>query len=404
MKKLMKIFLISMVIVYGWSLFAYFNAPLITELVTHGSHKEMESTIGYIVRNEIIVYSGAQGSISPVAQEGERVPKDIQIATVYTGEVDANVRQMIKELDSRIASIRTSQSNNDLFEGDLRKLDRQMNERVEELKGMQESKLLNLSLLKTEINDIIGKRLLISGEKGVAGANLQSLLDEKKAYERKLSASKIDLYSPVSGIISYEIDGLEEVLVPSNLSELDPGDFDFLEDYDFDEAYSKISNKGFPAAKIIDNFGWYIAAQVPETSLYSLAVGDNVSVCFFDYDDTTITASINHISNAQRGNVIIVLLLNQYIEDFYSNRKMNIGIISNSYSGLKIPASAIRVQDGKTGVFAVRNRMAKFFEVEVLSQSGNFAIIKEDNLGDGVLLYDEIILKSDNIQDGQLIR
>ena len=369
MKKLIKIFIVSIIIIYAWSLYVYFNSPIKTEMVTYGTQEDIESAKGYIIRNEKIIYTGAQGSVTPIVQEGERVPKNKKIATVYTGDVNENTVQMIKELDRRIASIRSSQSNNNLFEGDLRKLDRQMDEKINQLINMQDSKLINLSQLKSEINNIIDKQLLISGENGTVGVNLQSLLDERSAYEKKLSASRVDLYSPASGILSYEIDGLEEVLVPENIAELKPGDFDFLEEYNSGEVKVNVTNKGFPTAKIIDNFKWYIAVQAPEESVDTLAVGDNITICLYDYDDLKVKANVNYISEVEGGKVIIVFSLNQYIEDFYLLRRTNIGIVNSSHSGLKIPVSAIRVQNGKTGVFVIRNRIAKFYEIEILSKT-----------------------------------
>ena len=127
---------------------------------------------------------------------------------------------------------------------------------------------------------------------------------------------------------------------------------------------------------------------------------------FLDISDKTLDANIDCISEEKDGRVTVVISCMQFVEGIYSARNVNADIIRKSYSGFKIPLSAIRVrEDGTSGVYIVKDSVAEFRNIQVLHQSDNYAIAKEDNkLENGLLLYDEVVISGSDIKDGKIIR
>ncbi|MBZ4646551.1 MAG: hypothetical protein JG777_2040 [Clostridia bacterium] len=366
--------------------------------------EDCESTTGYIIREEKLLYSNVAGSFDGIAKEGERIAKGSKVATVYKNHVDPKIQEAIKRINERIADINNNQAKNDIFSEDLQKLEKQISNKINEVINISyDHKSAKLFQIKEDINKILDKKLIISGEKGASGQNLEALKKEKENYENQLRSSKVDLITEVSGILSYNIDGMEQILVPEKINEFKPSDFQSLDNINFN---SKTEGKvGQPVAKIIDNFEWYIGFLMDAKKIYPLKVGDKVNVRFKDIKNTVVDASVYYISSEEKGKAVVVLSSNKYIDSMHEIRKVNIDIIKQAYSGFKIPVSAVRVQNGKTGVYIIKDRVARFREIEILFKNNDFAIVKENNLNDnGLLLYDEVITKSNNIEEGKLIR
>ncbi|MDK2798634.1 MAG: hypothetical protein PWQ70_253 [Clostridiales bacterium] len=404
MSRFTKVIIGSVILLYIWCLYVYLNTPIRTEIVKFGQLEDSENTVGYIMREEKLLYSNVVGNFDGIAKEGERVAKGSKIATVYKKNVDLKIQETIKSINERIAEINNNQVKNDIFFNDLQKLSRQVDSKIDEIINIAYTqKTAKLSQIKEDINKILEKKLIISGEKGASGHNLEALKKEKEEYENRLRASKIDLIADRAGVVSYNIDGLEQILNPENISKFTVSDFQNLDNIHLNNQVEV--KPGQAVAKIINNFEWYLAFVMDTQRVYPLKVGDKLSVRFKDLEDKVIDAYIHYISPEEKGKVIVVLSLNKHIDSIYTFRKVNIDIIKQSYSGFKIPVSAVRVRNGKTGVYIIRDRIARFREIEILYKNNDFAIVKENNLNENnLLLYDEVIIKSNNIEEGKLIR
>ncbi|MGE4284070.1 MAG: HlyD family efflux transporter periplasmic adaptor subunit [Clostridia bacterium] len=404
MNKFIKIILAGVVLLYVWCLYVYINTPVRTDIVKHGLLEDSENVNAYVIRQEKLMYSNVAGSFDAIIEEGERVAKGAKVATVYKNQVDIKIQEALKQVNERIAEISSNQGTPGIFSKDMEKLQSQMDYKISEVISISETgKVAKISQIKSDIDKILDKMLVISGEKSSSGHNLEALKKEKEKYEQQIQSSKTDLVSDISGVVSYQIDGMEQILNPDKINEYMPSHFQNLENIETgDNLETKI---GQPVVKIINNFEWYIGFLMEAKKIYPLAIGDKVDIRFRDLNNTTIDANIMYISPEEKENVVVVVSSNKYIESLHEVRKANCDIIKHSYEGFKVPISAVRVKDGKTGVYIVKERIAKFRETEILFKNNDFAIVKENNLNTkGLLLYDEVIVKSNNIEEDKLIR
>jgi putative membrane fusion protein len=315
------------------------------------------------------------------------------------------VLQKIEDIDSKISSIRNNVNNNSIFSSDLQKIDNQIEKKIELIKNRIDNKDYgSIKNIKEDINKLIEKKIIISGKDSVGVYNLSDLIDEKEEYEKIIADNQINVKSDISGIVSYHIDGYEQFLKPENIGSFTLDEFKRLDNLELDENIS--STSGQAVAKIIDNFEWYIGFVEDAELLYNIREGNFIDVRFTGIDDEIIKGEVLRVSENENDEKLVIVKFNNYIDSFYNIRKENIDVIVKTYSGYKIPTSAIRMINNKIGIFVTRDSVARFCEVEILSKNNDFAIIKENENGDtdGVLLYDEIIIKGKDIYDGKLIR
>ena len=66
----------------------------------------------------------------------------------------------------------------------------------------------------------MSKKAKIAGSLSQSGSYIQELNKQKEEYETKLTSDSEYITAPVSGVVSYRVDGLEDALTTSDFSNL----------------------------------------------------------------------------------------------------------------------------------------------------------------------------------------
>ena len=147
--------------------------------------------------------------------------------------------------------------------------------------------------------------------------------------------------------------------------------------------------------QVVDNSQWYLAVVCEQKQALNLTEGKRVNVRFPDEGNLDVACRITKISDPQDGKVALFLTGTRELYHLYNSRKVHAEIIFAEYSGLQVPANALRKEEGKDVVRVLGSGSASTpKEVEVLYQNQQIAIIKEDNTKkDSLLLYEEVLLQ-----------
>lgn len=372
-----------------------------TEIVQNGTMEVVTPVSGTIVRQETLLTSNYGGNVDRVIQEGERVSKGMLVASVYKEQIDLETQKKLQAVNERIREVTENQAEMQVFASDMTALDNRMKAEVDEvIQGAMLGGGTDFSESKEEINKLLDKRKMISGDKGAADTHLQNLYAEKESYEQQLGSAKSAVYAPEAGVVSYEVDGLEDILKADKIGEYTVSDVE-----SWTEAIQN-SKKETPGVigKIANNFVWYYVYLDSEENAERLNVGKKVDVRFKVDDVPELYGEIASISEPENGKVVVSVALTEGKELWLKYRTADADIIVNSYSGLKIPVSTIRYKEGTTGVYVLRERVVRFRTVEVLYKDDQYAIVKEDNTAENSLrLYDALIISDNEVEEGQLL-
>ena len=142
-----------------------------------------------------------------IRTEGERVAKDEAIFRYYSNN-EENLTKKIAELDSKIDEAMDGETN--LFTSDIKALEKQIEGKIASLVDVND--LQTIRETKKEIINSIIKKAKIAGELSPSGSYLKKLIDERSGYENQLNEGAEYLKSPISGVVSYKVDGYEEIL------------------------------------------------------------------------------------------------------------------------------------------------------------------------------------------------
>lgn len=386
---------------------AFFYQMIKTYTVTYGSIEEVDNVTGYVIRNEKIIKADIpQGTLKPVKNEGEKAAKGAVIATVHQKSAD-DIQKKINDLENKINGALANQAKNNIgariFSKDIRNLDEETNRKVEDLcVFVNDNDFGNAVKVTSDINNNLRKRAEINGQFSPANQYVMSLIKEKKNYETNLAMLEEKIAANETGIVSYNIDGFENTLIPGKIPIININQLKLL-----DEQRNNNVNKQTRGVKIVDNYECYIAIIFKDSQrLKEVKNGQVLDLRITDIGEDLIPAYVDSITDKGNGNTLMSLRINQKVEELIKYRKVNISIVWADFKGLKIPVSSLIYVNGKEGVMAVDADYARFKQAEVINKNKEFAIVKENVSAhdNSVSLYDEIIFNGANVKEGRQIR
>ena len=252
--------LIILIIAYAgyaaWQLFAH---PTDVFLVEEGSISEEQKAEGYIIRNETKVQgNNYKNGMVQIKAEGEKCAKDENIFRYYSTGEDELI-QKIQELDEKIDEAQKSDTTS-ILPGDIKLLDEEIELRLKEIS--KNNNIQKIAEYKKEIENYILKKTNIVGENSKAGSYLNNLIQERKNYENQLNSGSEYIKAPMSGVVSYKVDGLEDVLTPDDFSSYNRS---FFEGLNLKTGQTVATNT--ECGKVVNNYECYIATIIKERSI-----------------------------------------------------------------------------------------------------------------------------------------
>lgn len=351
-----------------------------------------ETNIGYVIRNEQVVKgNNYKNGMEQIKNEGEKTAKGDSVYRYYS-QNEEQLKKQISKLDEEIQEVLKGQKNISSPE-----LENQLDEKIELL-----SKTTDISKMteyKKQISDIITRKAKISGESSAAGTHLKELYNQRTMYEEQLNSGAEYITAPDSGIVSYKVDGLEEVLTPNNFSALSK---DFLEGLKLKTGQLIATND--ECGKIIDSSNCYIATISSSEKSKSAKLDDKVKIRLSN--NKMIDAKIAYISQENEEEMLIVLEIDREINELTNYRKISFDLVWWSSTGLKVPNQAIVEENGLK--YVVRNRAGYLSKilVKVKRENEKYSIVSNydteelkelgfKNYSRRIAIYDELIINPD---------
>lgn len=368
--------------------------------IEEGKLYKEETDIGYVIRNEKVVRGeNYKNGMEQIITEGEKAAANENIFRYYSTN-EENLKNKIAELDGKIQEAMAKEDTN-IPTSDVKTLENQIDQKIENI-----NKITNMSQLeeeKKQIDELVSKKAKIAGETSPQGSYLRSLIDERKGYESELNSGAEYVKAPISGIVSYRVDGLEETLTPDNFSNLSK---EYLEGLNL--STGKIVATSNEAGKVIDNFYCYIATITSSEEAKQAKVGDKVKVRLSNNIETD--AEITNIIKEDDGDIILILRLTEQIKELINYRKITFDLIWWNASGLKVPNQAIVTENELNYVVRSRAGYLSKILVKIKKQGDKYSIIesydteelKELGFSDTeianykkISIYDEILINPD---------
>lgn len=380
-----------------YAIISLIKSPTDVFIIEYGNVSLEEPAIGYLIREESVIKgNNYQNGIVQIKTEGEKVSKGDAVFRYYNNQ-EEEITKQIQEIDNKINEALGKQTDI-ISAADIRALDKQIEQKIENLSNSTDTE--KIREYKNDINTSLTKKSKIIGKNSSSGSYINQLYEERSLYEAKLTQTTEYVTAPTSGIVSYRVDNLENVLTPIDFSNISK---ELLEGLNLKTGQIIATNDG--QGKVINNFECYIATVMASDNALNAEVGQKVKIRLSNKEE--VQATISYKSEIIDEEVVLVIKITSKVEDLTSYRKISFDIIWWSDTGLKVPNSAI-IYDEQNRSYIIKNRSGYLDKILVkkLKETKSYTIVdnyKTEELKEmgysieeirkmkNVALYDEII-------------
>lgn len=373
--------ILAIIAILSYVIYIVYNLiikPTDTFVIENGKISSEETVQGYIIRDETVLKGeNYKNGLVQIKAEGEKVAKGEAIFRYYTNG-EEKIRKQIEELDVKIQEA-WEKEDNSIFTGDVKIIEQQIESKLTDIYYLND--LQKIKEYKKDLNSYLVRKAKIAGEKSPSGSYLKALIRQRSEYENQLNSGTEYLTSTRSGVVSYRVDGLEDILTPANFGGLSKN---MLENLHLKTG--QIISTSEESGKIIDNFCCYIACVLKDENLQEKGtnVGDSINIRLSNRKE--VKATIEYISKENNEEDLVVFKLENYTEELINYRKISFDIIWWDVSGWKVPNNAIKYEkEDLAYVVCKRAGYTDKVYVQILKQGDKYSIIKNYDSGDELL-------------------
>ena len=379
------------------------------ELLYARQYSESYETQALVIRNEEVAHLDQQ--IDFEVKEGQRVglnqtlsnSSSISFSDYFNREID---------IINWLIDNKAYQKEN-LFSNDIEKIDKEIEKLNSDIKWAENfGNEKKLKVLNSEKDQLTKKKSYILKSFQYLGADEESLLELKKEYSSqndttgsKITAKKLNISFP--GYIYFQSDGYESLLNANILQYLTPEYIRELENYNGndDSNYKQ-------TVKIIDDTYMYLSIILPkevflrqeeqvlkvkEQIMESIKTKDlntyyhhlnnqfgdlrAMPMISFHYNEDNYKGHAIDIVEYGQEKLLLIQLKEQLPPDFYTQRQVDIDLVTYSDSGYIIPKKSIVQKDGKDNIIIMsKGSLKEYIEVKINRKKGKDVFLdKTDN-------------------------
>ena len=394
-KILAAVVLAGVLLFFGVQMYQYYSDPFATTLVTAAQAEDTISVDGWIVRQEETLH--AAGTLVHELSEGEKVGAGQVIATAYssTGALETVKEMEKKELQlQQLEFALSSYLNPDA----ALKLDSSIFENLLTLRGdLADGDYAGASENLSQLKGNILKRSHSYSSAPEIQAQINQVQSELSALRAQLSGANV-IYAQRPAVFSAVCDGYETVLTPGMLADLVPSQLERLK-------AQTVQNE---VGKLVYGDVWYYAAVMKAEDVTRLKNRGQVVLRLGKGMEQDIIMEILTPGEVENGKQVVVLRCNKYLSQVTQQRRLTAELLLESYSGLRIPANALRLnENGQSGVYCVVGFTAAFKPVDVVYRGDGYTLVRAsaDATGSDILRTgDEVIVTAGELYDGKVVR
>lgn len=408
-KLMLAAILLTVLIYFGVNAASYFLDPFTTTLVYDYTSENAVTVSGYVVRQEEVLTGGGGDLVYFSRGEGEKVSRGGTVALVYQSAQalqDANTLRSLEEQLEQLTYARSLASG----ASTSARLDEEVVSSLIAFRGaMASGSLSDAGEPGDNLRSAILKRSFAYSGTETLDAAIASLQEQIAALTASAGAGTTAITAPAAGLFSSLVDGYESVLLPENLEDMTPADYRAI-------APQAVSNA---CGKMIYGSEWSFVTLMRTADMGKMAVGDTVSLRFQNGLNRDLPMTVSAISGEEGGQKVVVLSSENYLGLTTLLRHQNAQIIFNSYTGLRVPRSAVRIltetvtdEDGTeltektTGVYCLWGSAARFKPVQVIWQESSYILVAPADGASATRTLragDEVITAAEDLYDGKVI-
>lgn len=362
--------------------------------VINGNIESSEETNLYLLKKETIVDYDKNQSVTAIIDQGKRASRYEAVATYKNDSYD-DYQKQIEDIDKQIQTLVK-----DLpltYSADISNIDDKILKYSNEVQGT--TSYLRIQEYKTKLDELAYKKITILANSSPDSSAIRDLVAKRENLVNLSKTSDQNIISPVSGIVTYKIDGLEGVISYDEILNYSASELE-----KFISMYDSNTNNEF-GIKIIDNFGAYFLVKTPSGKYDEyIKEGKNYKIRVSDFENLVLTATLIKNINDSGYNYSLFEIHNE-IDSLVDYRKLSCEIVWNTIEGMAVPLNAIYTDEVNNYPYVLMVYGTDYVKVpiNIVSKSDSIALVEnvdkevyeKYNLDTTFILelYDELVIE-----------
>lgn len=372
-----------------------------TEAAMLTSVEHTVSAEALLLRDELPIT--AEGSdICGILRDGENAMAGEDVLWIFSGS--GSVGEQIRAIEEEIRVLEDSLLGDNIPSG--------LNTNNKDLKELYISMLDRLS--KGSIADMnktsVGLQTYINRKKNssVTEAAIKNAIAELTMRRQEILQENADgvtvVQTPESGLFYSYVDGFESLCGTDLADTLTRAEFLNLKET---VLAGNTANEGI--CKVATDTYWYICLTLEDEIARDMIEGAEYKIQFTENEDVALLMTLTRVvSEYGEKESLLVFGCRNLPEEFDFKRIQQVSIVTETYSGFRVPSGAVRYVDGKVGVYVTDGNKVRFRRIEILYvKDGNYIVKQYDTTKEGyadmLRLYDKIVLTGKGLYNGKYL-
>ena len=388
-----------------YHLWGEYNTEVSTIAAEYFTMEQSLTVDAYILRDETVLYADTAGTVDYAYDDGDKVAAGDRVATVYA---DGEVGSKLIDIDSRISILERSRVDSSVV-SDTATIDSKIDGVYYRMLGKIRGGDLDSAMsLTSDMVVLLNKRALITDSVESYEDAISALRSEREEVSAASDATE-DIITDSAGYFYSQTDGYEGVYSSRNIDDMQLDSFDMLAN-----AMPNVSayeSGRHAVGKIVTDYRWYVVCAVSTAEYRTVSLDrDSYYAVFPASDDRRVSMKLYKVVNPTDDDRVLLIFYSSEMPDgFDYSHNQTVELITADYSGYKVPASAVTIQDGRKGVFVLDSSVVGFKEIVPLFERDGWIVCEERDVSDEsqsgrLSLYDFVITGGKNLYDGKKLQ
>ncbi|MBF4691634.1 HlyD family efflux transporter periplasmic adaptor subunit [Fusibacter ferrireducens] len=355
-------------------------------LVQYGDLDIKDQYQAIVFRNEMVVKTNISGDLKFLAEEGRIVAKGEPVIELYnngnrgdgeprpiassTGENDNPEDQNTPQVTQQ-----KLEYNYNVLEFDIMNLKDQIifdikHQNYQEIPALKRDLLLKLEM-----------REKLEGENKFLANRTTSYTQKTVGTGKLKEGQSLVVTAPASGMLTYQLDGYEDVFTIDNIYNINYDEVDALNIVP-KHIPSDHVNSDDPVFKIVDHATGYLVVLIDKEEVETYK---NVSKVKVKINDEMMDGQVYDVF-VSADNAIAVVRVSEAFDQYFDRRIVGCEITRQNYQGLKLHMDSLLTYNNQNGVYVVeKDRTLRFVPVKVIGYDDDYAIVYNEQFYDADL-------------------
>ncbi len=295
----------------------------------NGKYEIYTETKGYILNNETIVEYNKNETLIPIAESEKRITINSVIGIYKNAEYEKFLAKLVGmdlEINQKLELLP------EIYSNEVISIDNEIDEITKKIKSI--SSYIQMGDYKTKLDNLAYKKALTVSSLTPSGSDVKSLILQRDVYKENMNKSSNNIKAPISGVIVYTNDGLENKFEINDISKFTKNSAE-----EIINSYDKIQEDTF-GIKIVDNYESYILIKEDKENDKYITEGRIYTIELLDKNSKIKGLLVKKISS-EKENYCIFKISNN-VEGLVNLRKADIKVIWRELTGFVVDNTSIK--------------------------------------------------------------